>query len=112
MVNGINRRRGQPGLLGILCYTFVYAVNGKGNVVKKETHNCLGRGYSKEVAREIRGLEYFDETDLLFYWKETLKGIMLLKRRKVVNLTDIRRLYIGLVAIEITIRERMSPQNT
>ena len=76
--------------------------------MKGETHNSLSRGYGKEILRQLRGLEYFDDTDLLFYWKDTSKGVNLLKIRKVVNLTEIRRLYIGLVAIEMTIRERMS----
>ncbi|RLB06502.1 MAG: hypothetical protein DRG50_05495 [Deltaproteobacteria bacterium] len=75
--------------------------------MRKETYNCLSMGYGKEILREIKGLRYFDDADILFYWKETLKGVNLLKRKKVVNLTEMRRLYIGLVAIEMAIRERM-----
>jgi hypothetical protein len=37
-----------------------------------------------------------------------MKGIRLLKKKKVVNLTEMRRLYISLVAAEMTIKERMS----
>jgi len=75
--------------------------------MQKETHNSLSLGYRKEVQREIRGFEYFDDSDLLFYWKDTLKAINLLKQKKIVNITEIRHLYIGLVAIETTIRERL-----
>ncbi|MBW2038803.1 MAG: hypothetical protein JRI46_04290 [Deltaproteobacteria bacterium] len=75
--------------------------------MRRETHECLSRGYGKEILREIKGLQYFDDADILFYWKETLKGANLLKRKRVVNLTEMRRLYIGLVAIEMAIRERM-----
>ncbi|UCC66200.1 MAG: hypothetical protein JSW32_04745 [Deltaproteobacteria bacterium] len=75
--------------------------------VRKETYECLGRGYGKEILREIKGLHYFDDADILFHWKETQRGVNLLKRKKVVNLTEMRRLSIGLMAIEMTIRERM-----
>ena len=76
--------------------------------MRRNIHNCLINGYEREILREIKGLHYFDDTDILFYWKETLKGIRLLKKKKVVNLTEMRRLYISLVAAEMTIKERMS----
>ncbi|OGP53053.1 MAG: hypothetical protein A2Y65_07565 [Deltaproteobacteria bacterium RBG_13_52_11] len=75
--------------------------------VKRETYDCIRRGYTPEVLREIKGLRYFDDSDILFYWKETLQGVNLLKKKKVVNLTEMRRLTIGLVAIEMAIKERM-----
>ncbi len=75
--------------------------------MRRETYTCLKRGYEKEILREIKGLHYFDDSDILFYWKDTLKGVNLRKMKKVVNLTEMRRFYIGLVAIEMAIRERM-----
>jgi hypothetical protein len=75
--------------------------------VRQETDYCLGKAYPKEVLRAVKSLEFFDESDLLFYWKDTLKGISLRKKQKVVSLTEMRHLYIGLLAIEITMRERL-----
>jgi len=76
--------------------------------LRRNIHNCLNNGYGREILREIKALHYLDDTDILFYWKEILKGIRLLKKKKVVNLTEMRRLYISLVAAEMTIKERMS----
>jgi hypothetical protein len=67
----------------------------------------MNRAYAKEILREIKGLRYFDDTDIMFYRQETLRGVKLLKKKKIVNLTEMRRLAIGLVAVEQAIRERM-----
>jgi len=75
--------------------------------VRRATYNCMSRAYAKEILREIKGLRYFDDTDIMFYRQETLQGVNLLKKKKIVNLTEMRRLAIGLVAIEQAIRERM-----
>jgi len=75
--------------------------------VRRTTYNCMNRGYQKEILREIKGLRYFDDSDILFYWKETLQGVNRLKKKKIVNLTEMRRLTIGLAAIERAIRQRL-----
>jgi hypothetical protein len=38
------------------------------------------------------------------YWKETPQGINLLKEKKIVNLTEMRRPPLGLVSIEQVIK--------
>jgi hypothetical protein len=75
--------------------------------VRRETYECIRRGYTPEVLREIKGLRYFDDADIQFYWKETLEDVKLLKKKKVVNLVEMRRLAIGLIAIGLTVRQRM-----
>ena len=67
----------------------------------------MSRGYPKEILREIKGLRYFDDSDIQFYRQETLQGITLLKKKKIVNLTEMRRLAIGLVAVEQAIKQRL-----
>ena len=74
--------------------------------MERKKYDCIQRGYTTEVLREIKRLRYFDDTDIQFYGKETLQGVNLLKKKKVVNLTEMRRLTIGLAAIEITIKQR------
>jgi hypothetical protein len=71
----------------------------------------MNRGYQKEILREIKGLRYFDDSDILLYWKETLQGVNRLKKKKIVNLTEIRRLIIGLAAIEQAIRQRLGGES-
>ena len=63
------------------------------------------KGNQKEILREIKGLCYFDDSDIMFYWQETLRGVTLLKKKKIVNLTEMRRLAIGLVAIEQAMKQ-------
>jgi hypothetical protein len=75
--------------------------------VRRATYDCMNRAYAKEILREIKGLRYFDDSDIMFYRQETLRGVNLLKQKKIVNLTEMRRFAIGLVAIEQAIRERM-----
>jgi hypothetical protein len=75
--------------------------------MRRETYECIRRGYTPEVLREIKGLRYFDDADIQFYWQETLQGFSLLKKKKVINLVEMRRLAIGLIAIELTVRQRM-----
>jgi hypothetical protein len=58
------------------------------------------------VLREIKGLRFFDDSDIRFYWQEILQGLSLLKKKKIVNLIEMRRLTIGLIAIELTVRQR------
>jgi len=76
-------------------------------VVRRETYECIRRGYTPEVLREIKSLRFFDDADIEFYQQETLEGLSLLKKKKVVNLVEMRRLAIGLIAIELTVRQRM-----
>lgn len=75
--------------------------------MRKETYECIRRGYTPEVLREVKGLRFFDDADIQFYWKEILEGVSLLKSKKVVNLIEMRRLAIGLIAIEVTIKQRI-----
>lgn len=75
--------------------------------MRRKTYECIRRGYTPEVLREVKGLRFFDDADIEFYQQETLEGISLLKKKKVVNLVEMRRLAIGLIAIELTIRQRM-----
>jgi len=75
--------------------------------VRRETYDCIRRGYTPEVLREIKGLRFFDDADIRFYLQETLEGLSLLKNKKVVNLVEMRRLAIGLIAIELTVRQRI-----
>jgi hypothetical protein len=75
--------------------------------MRRETYECIRRGYTPEVQREIKGLRYFDDADIQFYLQETLDGLGLLKKKKVVNLVEMRRLAIGLIAIEVTIKQRI-----
>ena len=75
--------------------------------MRRETYECIRRGYTPEVLREIKGLRFFDDADIRFYQQETLEGLSLLKKKKVVNLIEMRRLAIGLIAIELTVRQRM-----
>jgi hypothetical protein len=75
--------------------------------VRRATYDCMNRGYPKEILREIKGLRYFDDSDIMFYRQETLRGVNLLKKKKIVNLTEMRRLAIGLVAVEQAIRQRL-----
>jgi hypothetical protein len=75
--------------------------------VRRETYECIRRGYTPEVLREIKGLRFFDDADIRFYRQETLQGLSLLKKKKIVNLVEMRRLAIGLIAIEVTIKERI-----
>ena len=75
--------------------------------MRRETYECIRRGYTPEVLREIKGLGFFDDADIRFYWHETLEGLSLLKKKKVVNLVEMRRLAIGLIAIEVTIKQRI-----
>ena len=75
--------------------------------MRRETYECIRRGYTPEVLREIKGLRFFDDADIRFYWQETLQGVNLLKKKKVINLVEMRRLAIGLIAIELTVRQRM-----
>jgi hypothetical protein len=78
--------------------------------MRRETYECIRRGYTPEVLREIKGLRYFDDADIRFYLQETLQGLGLLKKQKVVNLIEMRRLAIGLIAIELTVRQRMGSE--
>jgi hypothetical protein len=78
--------------------------------MRRETYECIRRGYTPEVLREIKGLRYFDDADIRFYLQETLQGFSLLKKKKVVNLIEMRRLAIGLIAIELTVRQRMGSE--
>ncbi|MCJ7546977.1 MAG: hypothetical protein MUP30_09180 [Deltaproteobacteria bacterium] len=75
--------------------------------MRRETYDCIRRGYTPEVLREIKGLRFFDDADIRFYLQETLEGLSLLKNKKVVNLVEMRRLAIGLIAIELTVRQRI-----
>ena len=75
--------------------------------MRRETYECIRRGYTPEVLREIKGLRYFDDGDIQFYRQETLQGLSLLKKKKIVNLIELRRLTIGLIAIEVTIKQRI-----
>lgn len=75
--------------------------------LRRETYDCIRRGYTPEVLREVKGLHYFDDADIRFYLQETLEGLSLLKQKKVVNLIEMRRLTIGLIAIEVTIKQRI-----
>ncbi len=75
--------------------------------MRRETYDCIRRGYTPEVLREIKGLRFFDDADIRFYLQETLEGLSLLKKKKIVNLIEMRRLTIGLIAIEVTIKQRM-----
>ena len=75
--------------------------------MRRETYECIRRGYTPEVLREIKGLRFFDDADIEFYQQETLQGLSLLKKKKIVNLIEMRRLTIGLIAIELTVRQRM-----
>ncbi len=75
--------------------------------MRKETYECIRRGYTPEILREIKGLRFFDDADIRFYLQETLQGFSLLKKKKLVNLVEMRRLAIGLIAIELTVRQRM-----
>ncbi len=75
--------------------------------VRRETYDCMRRGYTPEVMREIKGLRFFDDADIRFYLQETLQGFSLLKKKKLVNLVEMRRIAIGLIAIELTVRQRM-----
>lgn len=78
--------------------------------MRRETYECIRRGYTPEVLREIRGLRFFDDADIRFYWQESLQGLSLLKKQKVVNLVEMRRLTIGLIAIEVTIKQRLGSE--
>jgi hypothetical protein len=78
--------------------------------MRRETYECIRRGYTPEVLREIKGLRYFDDADIRFYLQETLQGFSLLKKKKVVNLIEMRRLAIGLIAIELAVRQRMGSE--
>jgi hypothetical protein len=78
--------------------------------MRRETYECIRRGYTPEVLREIKGLRYFDEADIRFYRQETLQGFNLLKKKKVINIVEMRRLAIGLIAIELTVRQRMGSE--
>jgi hypothetical protein len=75
--------------------------------VRRATYDCMNRGYAKEVLREIEGLRYFDDADIMFYKEETRRGLARLKQKKIVNITEMRRLTIGLVAVEQAIRQRL-----
>jgi hypothetical protein len=75
--------------------------------MRRETYECIRRGYTPEVLREIKSLRFFDDADIRFYLQETLEGLSLLKTKKIVNLVEMRRLAIGLIAIEVTIKERI-----
>ncbi len=75
--------------------------------MRRETYDCIRRVYTPEVLREIKGLRFFDDADIRFYWQETLERFSLLKKKKVINLVEMRRLAIGLIAIELTVRQRM-----
>jgi hypothetical protein len=75
--------------------------------VRRETYDCIRRGYTPEVLREIKGLRFFDDADIRFYRQETLEGLSLLKKKKIVNLIEMRRLTIGLIAIDVTIKQRI-----
>jgi hypothetical protein len=75
--------------------------------MRRETYDCIRRGYTPEVLREIKGLRFFDDADIRFYLQETLEGFSLLKKKKIVNLVEMRRLAIGLIAIELTVRQRI-----
>ena len=75
--------------------------------MRRETYDCIRRGYTPEVLREIKGLRYFDDADIQFYQQETLEGLSLLKKKKIVNLIEMRRLAIGLIAKELTVRQRI-----
>ena len=75
--------------------------------MRRETYDCIRRGYAPEVLREIKGLRFFDDADIRFYWQETIQGLSLLKKKKIVNLVEMRRIAIDLIAIELTVRQRM-----
>lgn len=64
------------------------------------------RGYAKEIEREERKLFYFEDAEVLFLWHEVLGAIERLRREKVVDLLQMRRLLLSLVAIERRIKER------
>ena len=74
--------------------------------MRRATYDCIRRGYTPEVLREIQGLRFFDDADIRFYLQETLEGFELLKKKRIVNLVEMRRLTIGLIAIEVTIKQR------
>ncbi len=74
--------------------------------MRKETYECIQRGYAEAILRELKGLRYFDDAEVLYYWHETVNGINNLKKQQVVNLVQMRRLAIGLVAIEATVKQR------
>ena len=78
--------------------------------MRRETYECIRRGYTPEVLREIKGLRFFDDADIRFYLQETLEGLGLLKKKKIVNLIEMRRLTIDLIAIEVTIKQRMGSE--
>ncbi len=78
--------------------------------MRRKTYACIRRGYTPEVLREVKGLRFFDDADIEFYQQETLEGVSLLKKKKVVNLVEMRRLAIGLIAIEVTIKQRMGSE--
>jgi hypothetical protein len=83
------------------------SISGAKIAMRRKTYECLRRGYTPEVLREIKGLRFFDDADIRFYWQETLQGLSLLKKKQVVNLVEMRRLAIGLIAIELTIKQRI-----
>ena len=75
--------------------------------MRRETYECIRRGYTPEVLREIKGLRFFDDSDIRFYLQETVEGLRILKKKRIVNLVQMRRLTIDLIAIEVTIKQRM-----
>ncbi|RLA95474.1 MAG: hypothetical protein DRG69_03465 [Deltaproteobacteria bacterium] len=75
-------------------------------ILRRETHELLLRGYGKEIEREVRKLLYFEDAEVVFLWHEVLGAIERLRRERVVDLAQMRRLLLSLVAIERRIKER------
>lgn len=76
-------------------------------MLRKGTYDCIRRGYTPEVLREIRGLRYFDDAEVQYYCKALEEWFFACKGAKVVNLTEVRRVIIGLIAVEVTMKERL-----
>ena len=75
--------------------------------LRRSTYKKLKQSYQEKIKQEIEQLLNFTDTDILLYWNQIKRGINLHRMKKIVDLKIIRDLYIGLIAIEETMRQRM-----
>ena len=74
--------------------------------MKSEALKSFIRIHNEEVLKKISELQNFGPEDICMFKEQVVRGIRIRSRMKVVNIDEIRELYIGLIAIRVVEKER------
>jgi hypothetical protein len=75
-------------------------------VMKTQTLKNFIRINQKEILGKVDELEGFGPTDICMLKEQIVRGIGVRNAMKVVSMTEMRDLYIGLIAVRVVEKER------